>query len=137
MKTIPSYTLGNYIGTLLFSVTNAHIFHLKTTSFAKHKALDDYYNEFPEVIDKLAEKIQSDEIISGYQDYSSYLYYIKPEQDFDLFDYPLMYFKNLREFTCNGREVLFDSQNQTALWSLTDDVINAIDEVIYKLSKLS
>ena len=37
--------IGELIIKLLHARTNAHILHLGTTSYAKHKALNDFYDE--------------------------------------------------------------------------------------------
>lgn len=50
--------LGRVIGILFMSRTFAHVAHLKTTSFAAHKALDDFYSGIVDLSDKLAEVSQ-------------------------------------------------------------------------------
>ena len=43
--------LGKFLGTLMSSRTQAHIFHLQTQSFATHKALNKYYDEIIDLLD--------------------------------------------------------------------------------------
>ena len=50
--------LGTIIGILFMSRTYAHIAHLKTGSFAKHKALNEFYDEVVDIADSLAEASQ-------------------------------------------------------------------------------
>ena len=50
--------MNEYIGTLFQSRNQAHIFHLQTTSYAKHKALNKYYEDIIDVIDGLVEAYQ-------------------------------------------------------------------------------
>lgn len=50
--------LACIIGTLFMNRTIAHMAHLKTGSFAVHKALDSFYNDVVEHADKLAEVSQ-------------------------------------------------------------------------------
>ena len=50
--------LGTIIGILFMSRTYAHIAHLKTGSFAKHKALNEFYDEVIDIADSLAEASQ-------------------------------------------------------------------------------
>ena len=46
------------IGIMFMSRTYAHMAHLKTPSFAKHKALDKFYNGIVDLADDLAEGAQ-------------------------------------------------------------------------------
>ena len=50
--------IGNLIATLFLSRDIAHREHLKTTSYAAHVALGDFYDEIVELGDKLAETYQ-------------------------------------------------------------------------------
>jgi hypothetical protein len=50
--------MGEFIGTLFLARTLAHNAHLKTTSFAEHKTLDDFYNGIVDLADSLAQKYQ-------------------------------------------------------------------------------
>ncbi len=50
-----STDVGKYIGVLLSSREQAHVFHLLTTSYAEHKALQAYYEAIVPLIDTYAE----------------------------------------------------------------------------------
>ena len=50
--------IGQFISTLFASLTQAHVFHLQTKSFAEHKALNDYYDDIVDIIDGLVESYQ-------------------------------------------------------------------------------
>lgn len=50
--------LGKVIGVLFMSRTYAHTAHLKTASYAKHKALNKFYDEIVDLADDLAEASQ-------------------------------------------------------------------------------
>ena len=50
--------LGTIIGILLMSRTYSHIAHLKTGSYAKHKALNEFYDSVVDMADSLAEASQ-------------------------------------------------------------------------------
>jgi hypothetical protein len=50
-----STAVGKYIGLLLASREQAHVFHLTTRSFAAHKALQTYYEEIVPLLDTYAE----------------------------------------------------------------------------------
>lgn len=47
--------VSRYIGMLIDSVGVIHAMHLITKSWARHRALDGYYKEMPELIDSFAE----------------------------------------------------------------------------------
>lgn len=49
---------ATYIGTLMQSRNQAHIYHLQTTSFAQHKALQKYYEGIIPLVDGLVESYQ-------------------------------------------------------------------------------
>jgi len=53
--------VAKFVSTILSSRTQAHIFHWQTqddSSFAKHKALNEYYDEIVDLIDGLVESYQ-------------------------------------------------------------------------------
>lgn len=50
--------IANLIAYLMHSRNQAHIFHLQTTSFAQHTALQKYYEGIVPLVDTLAETYQ-------------------------------------------------------------------------------
>ena len=59
--------MNEYIGLLLQSRTQTHIFHLQTKSYAKHVALQSYYEDIVDLIDDIVEAYQSSyDIITDY-----------------------------------------------------------------------
>jgi len=50
--------IAKMIGVMFMSRTYAHMAHLKTSSFAAHKALNGFYDDIVDVADKLAEASQ-------------------------------------------------------------------------------
>ena len=54
-KSEPKYTVPQLVVELFNSRTIAHIEHLTTTSFAAHKALNDYYDSIVGLADDIAE----------------------------------------------------------------------------------
>lgn len=53
-----SASVGKFLGLLMASRIRAHEFHLRTKSYAKHKALENYYNNIPDLTDSYAETYQ-------------------------------------------------------------------------------
>lgn len=49
--------MGELLLTLLHSATNAHLHHWQTTSYAAHKALGEFYENMPDLVDDLVEAI--------------------------------------------------------------------------------
>ena len=62
---------------LLHSVTQTHVFHLQTKSYAEHIALNEFYDNMNDLVDRLAEGyqgkygIQNYKNISGIESYQS------------------------------------------------------------------
>lgn len=58
---------GRFISILMHSRTQAHVFHLRTKSFAEHKALKEYYENIVPLLDSYAETFQGKYgLISGF-----------------------------------------------------------------------
>jgi|SRR6056300_134728 len=47
--------MSNFVGMLMNSRTQAHYFHLTTTSYAQHKAMQKYYEKIVDLLDAYAE----------------------------------------------------------------------------------
>ena len=52
--------IAKFIGVLMMSRTAAHLMHLKTGSYAEHKALNDLYDGIVESLDSFAEAAQGE-----------------------------------------------------------------------------
>ena len=116
---------AQFISTLFASRTQAHIFHLQTTSYAQHKALNKYYDEIIDLADNLAELIQGRYgIIRGY---------ISPAA-FKEDDGTVSYFEALLKYVDLKRgELPQDSNIQNAL----DEIVDLISSTLYKLKYLN
>ena len=120
--------IGKYIGTLLTSRTQAHILHLQTTSYAKHKALGGYYEGIGDLIDGIVESYQgSYGIISNYEN-------VIPT--FQLSDEAqiLSYFELLDKTLYDMRK---DLPQDTYLQNQYDEVCAFLYTTIYKLKFLN
>ena len=116
--------MGEFILTLLHSITNTHILHWQTKSFANHMALGEFYQEMPELVDALVEATQgvTGQIIQYPADY-----YPPAENG-------LQELVELREYFVDNRNVMPpDSEIQNLLDSIGDQ----IDSTLYKLRFLS
>lgn len=54
----PAKFPGDFIMCLLHGVTNAHILHLQSKSYAEHKALGSYYDDLGDLVDSVVEQYQ-------------------------------------------------------------------------------
>ena len=52
---VPKYTIPQVVSELLESVTIIHKFHLKSKSYAEHKALEKFYNSIGDLADTIFE----------------------------------------------------------------------------------
>lgn len=114
-------SVNEFLGTLLQSVTDAHTMHLATKKFSTHKALNDYYDDAPDVVDELIEAMQG---IDGEIELKSLTI---PTDD------PIKYFEELRELAASGKSEFIDDDE---IASNCDNVISLIDQTLYKLKEL-
>ncbi len=125
-KTNKATTVADFVSCLLFSRTQAHIYHLQTSSFAKHNALGDYYDSIVGLVDSLVESYQgSNPNITGY----SNNYTISNSEGA-----VVPYFEKLLLMVMEGR-MLFGTD--TDLQNIIDEIISLIKSTLYKLKKLS
>lgn len=115
--------VGIFILTLLHAATNTHLLHLRSTSYAEHMALGDFYTKLPDLVDVVAEGIQglTEELIEYPVDY------YPPMED------ALDELRSLKEFVKDGREVL---PQDTEIQNAVDEIADLIDSTIYKLKFL-
>jgi DNA-binding ferritin-like protein len=118
------------ISTLMASRDQAHVFHWQTVgdgSYAAHKALNDYYDEIPDLTDGLVESYQGKHgIVKGYT----------PAEKFDEYDTStvLKYFKALATYVERSYDKL--DAKDTYILNQLDNVKELIYSTIYKLENL-
>jgi hypothetical protein len=113
-----------FVATMLHSATVTHLQHLATKSFAQHMALNAYYDEIPDLVDKYAEAYQGRYgLISGYE--MTAFHYSKE---------PKMYVGKMLEFLDEIKGVM---PKDTDLVNLFDAVVDAVTSLKYKLENLS
>jgi DNA-binding ferritin-like protein len=62
--------MSKLVSVLMHARTQAHVFHLRTASYAQHKALQKFYEGISELLDEYAEAYQGKYgIINGYETY--------------------------------------------------------------------
>ena len=115
----PTNAVGDFIGMLFFSRNAAHLMHLKTTSFAAHKALDDYYSGIVDIVDSLAE---------SYQGVYGLINITIPACSCGDDD-PVAYFTDLKNMIDSKRSIFKQSYHQ----NIVDEVLELVTSTIYKL----
>lgn len=115
---------GIFIGTLMQSRNQAHIYHLQTESFAAHKALQGYYEDVVDIIDGLVETYQGRYgILRGYKMAGT----IKED------DNAIIYFEGLCKFVETMRTQL---PQDTYIQNQIDELVALIEGTKYKLKFL-
>jgi DNA-binding ferritin-like protein len=110
---------ATFVAVLFHSATNAHFMHLRTTSYAQHKALEEYYEGIVDLVDKWAEAYQG-----AYDQIDKY------PSDFHLATDPIAYIRKIKDFVDAARETLPDD---TPLQNIVDEIVDLIDSTSYKL----
>ena len=123
MKSMAQASCGAMVMELMHSRTNAHMMHLKTRSYAAHKALNDYYDGIVDLIDSFVEAWQGR---YGIMNYPSVAF--RAEAD------AIMMLKTLRTYIDDNRMGMVpDSELQ----NIIDEIVALIDSTLYKLEFLS
>lgn len=113
-----------FLGTLMQSRNQAHIYHLQTQSFAAHMALGAYYDGIVDLIDGLAESIQGRHgIIRGYKMLGT----IKED------DSAMTYFEGLGKYVESARTTL---PQDSYIQNQVDTIVELIESTKYKLKFL-
>lgn len=109
-----------FVEMLLHSGTNAHILHLKTKSYAQHRALGDFYEKIIDLTDDFIEAYQG--LYGIVVDYPGD--YKAPNED------PVLELKNLGAKVKMMRKKL---PQDTELQNLIDEIAGFIAQTLYKL----
>jgi hypothetical protein len=106
---------------LLHSVTNGHILHLTTTSYAQHKALENFYTGIGDLVDGFVEAFQGK--YGLLHDFTAD--YVLPGQPIEY----LTYLKDEVEMLRRSERFPQDSELQNTV----DEIAQLIDSTLYKL----
>jgi hypothetical protein len=105
--------------TLLHSATNAHLFHWSTDSYAKHKALRQYYDGIVPLVDDYVEAFSG-----AYEQIKTFpSVYHQPKDS-------IKYLQSLQTFVKEARK---DLPKDEQLCNLVDAIADLIDSTTYKL----
>jgi hypothetical protein len=115
---------GEFVGMLLQSAVQVHIYHLMTSSYAQHMALGTFYDEMPDLADSIAELLQGQE-----GKIASYPTTMTISNTYD----PVGFLTDLRKKVEGMRDSVSQSTN---FLNQTDNVLDLIDSTLYKLKEL-
>ena len=118
--------LSAFIQNLLHCVTNSHLLHLQTRSYAQHMALGAFYTELEELTDALAEIIQGKYgLLTGYS-----ANYDLPPTD------PVAYLEQVSGYIEASRRSSWFPQD-TNIQNEVDTIVSLVDSTLYKLRYLA
>jgi hypothetical protein len=113
-------TFVEFISRLHDSKQQSIVWHHQTTSYAEHKALNNYYDEILELIDDLVESVSG--VYGRPQGYS-----VATLQNYSGHEQLVKYYKGLYEFVQKERKTIYQDS-----W-----IQNQIDEVAQLIAKTS
>lgn len=118
-------TIEELFGTLQQSVVATWRKHLRTAKYAKHIALNDFYEDMPEKVDALIEAWMgaNGRKIKGFEN-------ILQSANMNT----LTYLKELKKVAKQGYELMGENEE---LVSLLDDIMELINSTLYKVKELN
>ena len=118
-------TIEQLFGTLQQSVVATWRKHLRTAKYAKHVALNDFYEDMPDKVDALIEAWMgaNGRKIKGYEN-------ILQSSNMNT----LTYLKELKRVTREGYDLMGEHEE---LKSLLDDIMELINSTLYKVKELN
>lgn len=120
---IPEVSIGSFFLKLLNAATNGHILHLQAKSYSEHKALQNYYEGLPDLVDAIIEQYQGAyQIIVDYPNE-----YTPPNSD------SLSEVIAIRDFVVKNRAIVGP---YTSLQNEVDNLMSLLDSTVYKLTFL-
>ena len=115
--------MQDFVSVLFQSRTQAHTWHLATTVYSEHKALQKYYEELPDLVDAIIEQYQGAyQVIVEYPNM-----YEPPKAD------ALQEVTSIRDFIVANRSVVGP---YTSLQNEVDALLSLVESTMYKLTFL-
>jgi DNA-binding ferritin-like protein len=117
---------ADFVGTLFLARDVAHSVHLNTRSFAKHSALNEFYDEIVELADKFAEAYQGRHGLIGP---ISLMSAKKTTNIVEFLEDSLADIEKMRYEVCE--------KTDTALQNIIDEIVGLYLSTLYKLKFLA
>lgn len=118
-------TIEEFFGTLQQSIVESWRKHLKTSKYSSHMALNDFYEDMPDLVDQLIEDYMG--VVGGKVDNYKCIF---TAEDMDVYEY----LKALRTLVKDGAKKFLE---ESELKSDVDNILSLIDSTLYKLKELS
>lgn len=115
-----AFTVADFASGLLHSVTNAHILHLRATTFAIHDAMGEFYSSIEELADTFIEAYQGK--FEKIEDYGTE--YNPPDDD------PITYMEGYLDWVELYRQQI---PQDTYLQNICDEITQSITSTLNKL----
>lgn len=115
---------GEFISVLLETRDNAHLAHWRTKSYAEHVALDEFYSNLLDLVDRYVEKHQG-----AYGEIIEEIPQITLKEELMMVPYLMSKLKAIKTYR--------ESVDRSELQQIIDDIIEVFDGAIYKLKFLS
>lgn len=113
-----------FIGVLFVGRTMGHILHLNTDSYAKHKALEEFYTKIADLADGFAEQYMGKhDVVLDIPVLSA------TESD------PIKYIEDTRDFIYKNRYKICTKED-TSLQNDIDEMEKLCNSILYKLRRL-
>ena len=117
---------ADFVGTLFLARDVAHSVHLNTRSFAKHSALNSFYDDIVDLADKFAEAYQGRHGLIGP---ISLMSAKKTANIIEFFEDSLADIEKMRYEVCE--------KSDTAIQNIIDEIVGLYLSTIYKLKFLA
>lgn len=119
------------IKTLLQAKNQAHIYHWSVKNYAQHNALQEFYEQITEDLDRLVETYQgSFELIDLTSNDNI------PYESTDHIDKVIIYFNDLKYGMGEWAKEIEKKYNDRSLNSIMEDIIELVNTTLYKLKYL-
>lgn len=122
------FGVGNLIATIFISQYFSKLFHLVSyNDIGAHMAFESYYKDIEEPADRLAEKILANIKVADFRNE------VFPKGS------AIEYFERLKAYidSCSFNILQMPEIHKSSLQSLIDDIINHIDQLLYRLKRMS
>lgn len=114
---------GEFVLSLFNARTVAHVQHLQTNSYARHIALNEFYDGLIPLADSFAEAYQG---CFGLIEFKATSYRLEKD--------PIRFLESIKALVLGARAELAD---QPSLQNILDEIVNLTSQALYKIGHLS
>lgn len=118
-------TRQQFLATLISASATAHIHHLKTKSFSRHKALDLLYSDLPGLVDTVVEECLGE--YGPAENYPAITVGVQPQDD------PLDFATNFLDYV---KQTRYEVSDESYIQNSIDAICSLLSRVKYMLRDL-